>query len=454
MKQATPTILLVDDEEDFRFPMTTLLENAGYAVQTAGDGIEAINHLQKTRFDAMILDMHMPRVNGMEVLGYVRERAISTPVIFLTAVHDLHVAVETIKSGAFDFVTKPVQTPELLNILERALEQTRLTKENAALRRTIERLSPGDELIGHSPPFLECLDLASRVADSDSAVLIQGPSGSGKELIAHYIHRKSPRAAKPFLALNCSAIPENLLESELFGHEKGSFTDASSARQGIVEVCDGGTLFLDEIGELAIMVQPKVLRFLQTGEYRRVGANQSRMTDVRIVSATNRTLTTDVAEGRFREDLFYRLNVVTISVPPLRERREDIILLAEHFLKSVRGPRSEGRTLHQSAVDALRQYAWPGNVRELQNAIERAAIVGQHAEIRSEDLALGVSAPAHRSTGGDHLSTTMTLKQAEGAYIKAVLESVGGNKKLAAKILGISLKTLYTKLHAHQLTGM
>lgn len=454
MKQVSPTILLVDDEEDFRFPMATLLETAGYTVHTAGDGIEAINQLQKNRFDAMIMDLHMPRVNGMEVLGYVRERAISTPVIILTAVHDLHVAVETIKSGAFDFVTKPVQTPELLNILERALERTRLTKENAALRRTVERLSPGDEIIGQSPAFLECLDLASRVADSDGAILIEGPSGSGKELIANYIHRRSPRATKPFLALNCSAIPENLLESELFGHEKGSFTDASSARQGIVEVCDGGTLFLDEIGEMAIMVQPKVLRFLQTGEYRRVGANQPRMTDVRIVSATNRTLATEVADGRFREDLFYRLTVVTITVPALRDRREDIILLAEHFLRSVRGVRGQARTLHQSAIDALSNYSWPGNVRELQNAIERAAIVGHHAEIRSDDLALGTTAPPHRSTTGGHIGTTLTLKQAEGAHIKAVMESVGSNKKLAAKILGISLKTLYTKLHQHQLTGL
>lgn len=422
MKQTAPTILLVDDEEDFRFPMSALLETSGYVVHTAGDGIEAINQLQKTRFDAMILDLHMPRVNGMEVLGYVRERAISTPVIILTAVHDLHVAVETIKSGAFDFVTKPVQTAELLNIIERALERTRLTKENAALRRTVERLAPGDRIIGQSPSFLECLELASRVADSDGSVLIQGPSGSGKELIASYIHRKSPRADKPFLALNCSAIPENLLESELFGHEKGSFTDASSARQGIVEVSDGGTLFLDEIGEMSLMVQPKVLRFLQTGEYRRVGANQPRMTDVRIVSATNRTLSTDVNEGRFREDLFYRLNVVTITVPPLRERREDIVLLAQHFLLSVKGPRGEGRTLHQSAIDALRNYSWPGNVRELENAIERAAIVGTQPEIRSEDLALGASAPALRPAGGSHIGAALTLKKAEGAHIKAVME--------------------------------
>ena len=453
MKQTIPTILIVDDEEDFRHPMATLLEASGYAVQTAGDGIEAINHLQKMRFDAMVLDLHMPRVNGMEVLAYVRERAIGTPVIILTAVHDLHVAVETIKSGAFDFVTKPVQTPELLNILERAIERTRLTKENAALRRSLELLGPGEEIVGRSPAFLECLDLASRVAASDGAVLIQGPSGSGKELIANYIHRKSARASKPFLALNCSAIPENLLESELFGHEKGAFTDAASARQGIVEVSDGGTLFLDEIGEMALMLQPKVLRFLQTGEYRRVGANVARMTDVRIVSATNRTLSNDVAEGRFREDLFYRLNVVTITLPSLRERREDIIPLAEHFLRATRGIHAGTRTLHTSAVDTMLSYSWPGNVRELQNAIERAAIIGKNAEIRPDDLALGSSTPVHRSVTGEHIGTPLTLKQAEGAHIKAVLESVGGNKKLAAKILGISLKTLYTKLHQHQVSG-
>lgn len=451
MKQYIPSLLLVDDEEDFRMPLTALLEASGYSIQTAADGIEAINHLQKARFDAMILDLHMPRVNGMEVLSYVRERAIGTPVIILTAVHDLHVAVETIKSGAFDFVTKPVQTAELLNIIERALERSRLTQENAALRRSIEHLSPGSEIIGSSPAFLECLDLAARVAPSDGSVLIQGPSGSGKELIASYIHRQSPRSAKPFLALNCSAIPENLMESELFGHEKGAFTDASSARQGIVEVSDGGTLFLDEIGEMALMLQPKVLRFLQTGEYRRVGGNQGHIADVRIVSATNRNIAADVEEGRFREDLLYRLNVVTITLPALRDRREDILPLAEHFLRTTRTSRRVAKTFHPSAIETLQAYPWPGNVRELQNAVERAAILGRNPEIRPEDLALGATTPIQRSVSPGAIGSALTLKQVEGVHIKAVLESVGANKKLAAKILGISIKTLYTKLHQHQL---
>jgi DNA-binding NtrC family response regulator len=451
MKKQTASLLLADDEPDFRVPLATLLENAGFAVAQAVDGVEAINRLQQGRYDTVILDLQMPRVNGLEVLGYVRDRGIDTPVVVLTAVHDIHVAVETIKLGAFDFVSKPVQFPELINVIERALERTRLLQENAAMRRSLEQLQAGQEIIGRSPAFLECLDLAARVAPSDGAVLIQGPSGSGKELIANLIHRQSPRTTRPFLALNCAALPEHLLESELFGHEKGAFTDASASKEGLVEVADGGTLFLDEVGELALPIQPKLLRFLQTGEYRRVGGNQSRHADVRIVSATNRDLRTDVAGGRFREDLFYRLNVVTINVPPLKERRDDIALLAEYFLRKTRVSHQSPRAFHPDAIKAMLSYHWPGNIRELQNAVERAAIIGRQAEIRPEDLVLGATAPVVHTNTSDYLGSALTLVQAEGAHIKAVLESVGRNKKLAAKILGVSLKTLYTKLQKHQI---
>lgn len=453
MSRSEESILVIDDEQDFRIAICTILEQKGYRTMTGGDGVEALNLLQRHRFDCMVLDLHMPKVDGLEVLTFIRDRAIDLPVIILTGVQDIRVAVETIKLGAFDFATKPVEPGALLNLVHRALERKRLTRENIALKRALEIHDTRSQIVGSSPVFLECLDLAARVAAADSSVLIQGPSGSGKEVVAAFIHRNSPRKDRPFLAVNCSAIPDTLIESELFGHEKGAFTDAQSKREGLVEVVEGGTLFLDEIGELSMPVQPKLLRFLQTGEYRRVGGNEVRTADLRIVSATNRDLSRDVVDGRFRQDLWYRLNVVTINVPSLKDRGEDILLLADHFLRTKRLSGRPPLSIHESARAAMLSYHWPGNVRELENVIERAAILSTGAMVHAHDLAFAPVASSGGTLGSTAGApgTMATLKEMEARHIQSVLDNVGWDKKLAARVLGISLKTLYTKLHQHQI---
>jgi DNA-binding NtrC family response regulator len=301
------------------------------------------------------------------------------------------------------------------------------------------------------------LDLALRAAPTESAVLIEGASGTGKELVANFLHNNSLRKDQPFLALNCSSIPETLIESELFGHEKGAFTDAKSTKQGLVEIANGGTLFLDEVGEILITVQPKLLRFLETGEFRRVGGNKMMKSDVRLISATNKDLRQEVAAGTFREDLLYRLNVITLRLPPLRERKEDIPLLVEHFLKSKAGAK-EPKKIDDKALEILMRYDWPGNVRELENVVERAAVLSPESVIRVDDLALPASSRPMRerfagsAAGGLAAGSAVTLSQIQKAHVAAVLDSVNWNKELAAKILGISVKTLYSKIQSYKLT--
>ena len=455
--KAPTSVLAVDDETAILSALKGVLEQEGYEVQTAQDGVTAINCIQSAPFDIVLLDVKMPRVDGIEVLRFIKEHYLDTQVIMLTGASDVRTAVECMQVGAFHYINKPYSIEELLTIIKRALERKQLVLQNKALRSELERHTISSQIVSQSKAFLDILSLAARIAPTDSTVLVQGASGTGKELIANYLHANSARKNAPMLALNCSSRPETLIESEIFGHEKGAFTDASSAKQGLVEISHEGTLFLDEIGEISMMIQPKMLRFLQTGEYRRVGGNKNLKSDVRIISATNKDLLVEVAAGRFREDLLYRLNVITLNLPSLRERKEDIPLLVEHFLKKhfrAKGP----KRVDEKALELLVKYDWPGNVRELENVIERAAILSRDELIRVDDLALPIG---NRSLieplmpidpGNPRLGSAVPMTEIEKAHIDGVLKSVSWNKNIAAKILGISLKTLYTKIQQYELT--
>lgn len=445
------SVLAVDDEESFLDVLQTVLTAEGYFLHTASDGVEAINLLQSSTFDLALLDVRMPRVDGIEVLKYIRDQFIDIPVIMVTGVNDLKTAVECMKMGATNYLSKPYSTEELLTVIDSALERRRLVLENKALKSELSRYAASAQMVGRSPKLLEILKVAHKVAPTDSTVLIQGASGTGKELVAHFIHANSLRKDKPFIALNCSSIPETLLESEMFGHEKGAFTDAQTARQGLVEIAAGGTLFLDEIGEISLVLQPKLLRFLQTGEFRRVGGNKNLKAEVRVISATNKDLRHEVAEGRFREDLLYRINVITLTLPPLKDRKEDIPLLVDHFLKSKFRNR-EPKTLDPKALEVLTAYSWPGNVRELENVIERAAILSQGPTIKRDDLALPIGMHPQEQKRDSLIGSAVPFREVEKAHMKGVLDSVSWNKNVAAKILGISLKTLYTKIQQYHLT--
>jgi DNA-binding NtrC family response regulator len=457
MPKAPVSILAVDDEAALLQALKGLLEQVGYYVQTASDGIAAINLIQSLPFDLVLLDVKMPRVDGIEVLRFIKDHYLDTQVIMLTGVSDVRMAVECMQLGAFHYVTKPYSAEELLAIIDRAMERKQLIIQNKALKSELERHTFSSQIVSNSKVFLDLLNLASRVAPTDSTVLIQGASGTGKELIANFLHTNSLRADLPFMALNCSSIPETLIESELFGHEKGAFTDAIVTKQGLVEIANGGTLFLDEVAEISLMIQPKLLRFLQTGEYRRVGGNKNFKSDVRIISATNKDLRQEVGTGRFREDLLYRLNVITLSLPPLRDRKDDIPLLVDYFLKK-RFPLREPKKMEDRAMEVLMKYDWPGNVRELENVVERAAILSLDEEIRVDDLALpiGTRATFDSIASGDpgavRIGSAARMVDIEKAHIAGVLKSVSWNKNVAAKILDISLKTLYTKIQQFDLT--
>ena len=399
----------------------------------------------------------MPRVDGIEVLRFIKDHYLDTQVIMLTGVSDIRTAVECMQLGAFHYITKPYAIDELLTIIARALERKQLLLQNKAMRTELERHALSSQIVSQSKAFLDVLGLAARIAPTDSTVLIQGASGTGKELIANFLHTNSSRKSLPMLALNCSSMPDSLIESEIFGHEKGSFTDATTSKQGLVEIATGGTLFLDEVGEISLMVQPKLLRFLQTGEYRRVGGNKNLNSDARIISATNKDLLQEVASGRFREDLLYRLNVITLHLPALRERKEDIPVLVGHFLK--KHARMKGsKRVDEKALELLMKYDWPGNVRELENVIERAAILSRDEVIHMDDLALPIGTRslieplAQAEPGTPRLGSAVAMVEIEKAHIDGVLKSVSWNKNIAAKILGISLKTLYTKIQQYDLT--
>ena len=443
---STGSILIVDDEAGFREMLSTILTSQGYSAVAASNGVEAINAIQNSFFDLVLLDVKMPNVDGIEVLHFIKENYIDTQVIMLTGVDDVRIAVECMKLGAFHYLTKPYSADELIALITRALERRELLIENKVMKSELARWASSSSLIGQSPAFIGALELASKVAPTDSTVLIEGASGTGKELFANFLFKNSPRSEKPFVALNCASIPDTLIESELFGHEKGAFTDAHAMRQGLVELANGGTLFLDEIGEISPVFQPKLLRFIQTGEFRRVGGNKIMKSDVRIISATNRHLIDDVKEGRFREDLLYRINVITLTIPPLRDRREDIPLLANEIVAHKLRTRT-AKKLHPDIIPVLMEYQWPGNVRELENILERAAILSTDEYIRPKDLALPRSSSAGAAPG--KIGSAVSLRELEHEHIAGLLHHTGWDKNLAAKILGISLKTLYTKIQQY-----
>jgi two-component system, NtrC family, response regulator AtoC len=444
----TASILIADDELQFREMLSSLLQAEGYTITLAKDGVEAINLLQKKVFDIVLLDIQMPRVGGLEVLTFIKANYVDTQVIILSGFDDIRIAVECMKKGAFYYLPKPCPVDELFSLVSNALERRNLTIENKVMKTELSRLARSSHLIGESPIFMHAMELAEKVAPTDSTVLIEGASGTGKELFANFIHKQSRRADKPMVVLNCSSIPDTLIESELFGHEKGAFTDAIVLKQGLVEIAHGGTIFLDEIGEISTVFQPKLLRFIQTGEYRRVGGNKSLQSDVRIISATNKNLIEEVKAGRFREDLLYRLNVITLQLPSLSQRKQDIPLLVNEVLLYKNKTNSK-KKIHPDTMLALMEYDWPGNVRELENVLERAMILSNDDFIHPKELVLPsrfTSISPDSLNSQNKIGTAISIDELEKEHIAGVLSLTKWNKKLSAKILGISLKTLYTKL--------
>jgi DNA-binding NtrC family response regulator len=448
-------LLIVDDEEPLRVILESeLSESDEFTVDLAEDGGVAINKIQQKVYDLILLDIRMPRVSGIEVLKFVQEYSPTTQVIVLTNYADIKTAIETIKMGAYDFLAKPYDIEELFNTIHRAIERRQLFIDNKLMKNELTRKGGTSDLIGQSPAFLRLVENATRFAQSESFILIQGASGTGKELIANLIHRRSARNNRPFVAVNCAALTDTLLESELFGHEKGAFTNAYAAKQGLVEVANGGSLFLDEVGDISPAIQPKLLRFLETGEFRRVGGTNLLTVDVRVISATNKDLREEVRAGRFREDLLYRLNVVTLDVPSLKDRPEDIPVLAEFFLSRKSRP-GHLKKLSPGAIEVLLRYDWPGNVRELEHILEGAMLISGSDTIEPADLSLpgvrpatvALAASAPLAAGG----AAPSLEEIEKQHIEKVLILNSYNRARTAQALGISKKTLYLKIKRYGL---
>jgi two-component system response regulator AtoC len=435
------TILVVDDEEPFRRLLKKELSRKGYTVEVAPDGNEALRLLHDRSFDVILLDVVMPGVDGISLMKKLKEDSGAPAVIVLTGKATVETAVEAMKNGAYDYLTKPYKLDELVVVIDRAYEFSRLSVKNKLLEQELVRQEAPFAFIGKSKQIQDILALIQKVAPADSPVFIQGESGTGKELVANTVWHFSARKDAPFIALNCATLSENLIESEIFGHEKGAFTSAYQTKHGLVEVADRGTLFLDEIAEMPIGLQAKLLRFLDSGEFRRVGGNKSLTVDVRVIAATNKDLASLITAGRFREDLYYRLNVINITIPPLRDRRSDIPELARHFLSAYAKKLSKPLAdFTAESLELLSAYRWPGNVRELENVIERAVIVCESDMIGAEDLSI----PAFAAIAD--LSVNPSLEEMEKNYIIRVLKETGGNQSKASQLLGIDRKTLYLKL--------
>ena len=443
-------IFVVDDDTSSRELLSRILAGEGHHVTALSDGHEALQRLAADGPpDLVVSDIRMGEVDGLQLTDALRERAPDTPVLLVTAFGNIDGAVEAIRRGAFDYVSKPYDVDGIKMVVARALDQRRLAVENRSLRRDLRDKYRLENVVGRSEAMLQVYKTAARVAAADATVLIQGESGTGKELVARAIHTASPRAQRPFVAVDCGAIAEGVLESELFGHARGAFTGAQAMRRGLFEEANQGTLFLDEIGDVGQNLQARLLRALQEGTIRRVGTNETIAVDVRVVAASNRNLEQAVKEGRFREDLFYRLNVVTIRSPPLRDRREDIPLLAEHFAAK-HGRPEEGAAISPAARDLLVAYDWPGNVRELENVIARALALNPSGVVTPEDLPDHVRgarpAAASLAVVAGAAQERPTLAELERRYAAQVLQETGGNKTRAAEILGIDRKTLYRLL--------
>jgi len=452
-------ILLVEDKDSLRRVLRLTLENAGYSVAEASDAREALNEIATSRHRLVLTDLRMPNGSGLDVLRSARAADADVPVIVMTAFGSIDEAVQAMKDGAHDFLQKPVDSNHLLLLVGRALEQARLRTENVLLREEWSRRYGFPRIIGESETLKRAVGETQRVAQTEATVLLLGESGTGKELFARAVHHLSARRDNPFVAINCAAIPETLIENELFGHERGAFTGASDRRQGKFELASGGTVFLDEIGELALGVQGKLLRAIEEKVIDRIGGSAPVAVDVRVVAATNKDLKAAVDNGQFRGDLFFRLAVFPIEVPPLRDRADDIVLLAQHFAAEI-GQELRGREaqLSSEAIDAIKQHHWPGNVRELENAIERACILSDSLILEPRDLGLGTSA-THETESLDGLDLSGTLSEVahralgvvERKKILRALEANLGNKSKTAEDLGVSYKTLLNKIKEYAL---
>ena len=440
-------VLVAEDDRVARDLLCEILRGEGFNVDAVDDGAGAIERAAAGRYDLVVSDVRMERSSGLDVLKAFTDKAPGTPVILITAFGDVTGAMEAIQRGAYDYVSKPFNIEELKLTVTRALERRRLVAENRTVQN--EPKTQIEDIVGKSAVMLEVYKLVARVAASTATVLVTGESGTGKELVARAIHTHSPRVRAAFVPVNCTALTESLLESELFGHARGAFTGAVGAKRGLFEMANGGTMFLDEIGDMGPKMQAQLLRTLQDGEVRPVGGSESIRVDVRIVCATNKDLDEEVKAGRFREDLYFRINVVTVRLPPLRERREDVPILVGHFLaKIARRERREQEALSPEALRLLIAYGWPGNVRELENAIDRAVAVAKGNVILPSDLPpeVGGAGPVVIGEGGGIIEDRPTLAELERRYIALVLQESGGNKKKAAERLGIDRRTLYRAL--------
>ena len=436
-------LLLVDDDTEFRSTVARRFLRRGYRIVEAASGEEALAQCERQCFDVAVVDMVMPGLSGIELIEKLGTANPDCVAIMLTGQGTIESAVQAMKLGAFDFLTKPFPLAELEVIIQKAFEHRQLRKENKQLKAVLQRSAPRDEIIGRSAAMQEVFRLIERAGPTDKAILIQGESGTGKELVARALHRCSTRASRPLVVINCAALPETLLESELFGHEKGAFTGAISAKPGLFELADGGTLLIDEIGEMAGALQAKLLRVLEDGSLRRVGSLKERRVNVRLLAATNRNMAVEVQEGRFREDLYYRINVMSLELPPLRERTGDIALLVRHML----GNEWE---IAPEAMAALERFAWPGNVRQLMNVLDRAKILGGGGRIELRDLPATVvgsqaATPLRNVPVGDQLAAI------ERAHIVEILRRERGNKARAARALGVNRRSLYRLLEKYQI---
>jgi two-component system, NtrC family, response regulator AtoC len=457
------TILIVEDDGAMRMMLRESLEEDGYTVEAVGGGRAGIERVKQGGVDLVISDVKMPDLDGLDMLREIKAVTPSPHVITITAFGSIDTAIRAVKLGAFDYITKPFDVDRLILSVQKALDERALRTELARLRSEVQRSYRWGNIIGKSAVMQQMFSLIRRLSGSSATVLVTGASGTGKELVAKSLHFNSPRRERPFVALNCAAIPDTLLESELFGYKRGAFTDARTDRAGIFVEADGGTIFLDEIAELSPTLQAKLLRVLQEGEIRPLGAQRSQKVDVRVVAATNRNLEENLASGAFREDLFYRLNVIHIHLPALRDRADDILPLAEHFLQqSVARAGKEVRAFHETAKKALLGYGWPGNVRELENVIERAVALVEGPLVRVEDLPpMAPIVRERRAAEGEPepdpfaaaLARGLTLAQLERDYIMKVLAAEGGNKTRAAQRLGLDRKTLYRKLEEYAASG-
>ncbi len=446
MASHTGRILVVDDEANARTALAELLRDQGFEVEMAADAFKALGKLEAFSPHIVVTDLQMPGMDGIDMLGKIREYDDSIGIVVMTAFADVATAVKAMRAGAADYLTKPIDFDELIVVIERVLGHQQLAREARQLRvRVRDRVAPHN-LVGSAPPIQRVFEIVDQVAPSKATVLITGESGTGKELVANAIHQRSPRAGGPFIKLHCAALAESLLESELFGHEKGSFTGATTRKDGRFTLADGGTLFLDEIGEISASIQVKLLRFLQEHEFERVGGTQTLKVDVRVIAATNRNLIDEIAKGRFREDLYYRLNVVAIEMPPLRERRADIPALVRFFID--RYAAANGKTIESIAPDALEllmNYAWPGNVRELENAVERAVVLSFGPVLEAKHLPPHIKPQSAPS--GMPIIPGATMADLERFAILETLKATGGSTSRAAEMLGISTRTVQYRLH-------